>query len=169
MVERFISRGFKGRARETDRATKERIPPGQYETNDFPVLSAGPTPRTSLEKWDFSIYGEITEDLKWSWDEFRNLPRETVKVDIHCVTKWSKLDTVWTGVSVDTLLAGVNLEAHFVTDVTLRGHGGRRSYCDGGSSLVGNPFGRKEQTGLCNLWFRCSLAERVFLIANGSR
>ena len=75
------------------------------------MLSAGPTPRTSLERWDFSIYGEIAEDLKWTWDEFRKLPRETVTVDIHCVTKWSKLDTVWTGVSVDTLLKGINLDA----------------------------------------------------------
>ena len=84
MAEQFISRGFKGRARETDRALKERIPPGQYETKEFPVLSAGPTPRTSLERWDFSIYGEVTEELKWTWDEFRKLPRETVTVDIHC-------------------------------------------------------------------------------------
>ena len=75
------------------------------------MLSAGPTPRTSLERWDFSIYGEIAEDLKWTWDAFRKLPRETVTVDIHCVTKWSKLDTVWTGVSVDTLLAGIDLDA----------------------------------------------------------
>jgi DMSO/TMAO reductase YedYZ molybdopterin-dependent catalytic subunit len=89
------------------------------------VLSAGPTPRTSLEKWDFSIYGDITEDLKWSWDEFRNLPREIVTVDIHCVTKWSKLDTVWTGVSVDTLLAGVNFEAQPLVRHLI-------AFCDGG-------------------------------------
>ena len=65
------------------------------------MLSAGQTPRTSLERWDFSIYGEVAEDLKWTWDEFRKLPRETITVDIHCVTKWSKLDTVWRGVSGD--------------------------------------------------------------------
>ena len=111
MAEKFISRGFKGRVRETARALKERIPPGQYETKDFPVLSAGPTPRTSLERWDFSIYGEMAEVLKWTRDEFRKLPRETVTVDVHCVTKWSKLDTVWTGVSVDTLLEDINLDA----------------------------------------------------------
>lgn len=99
MAQQFISRGFKGRARENYIPVKERIPSGQYETKDFPVLSAGPTPRRSLATWDFSIYGEIAEDLKWSWEEFRKLPRETVTVDIHCVTKWSKLDTVWTGVS----------------------------------------------------------------------
>jgi DMSO/TMAO reductase YedYZ molybdopterin-dependent catalytic subunit len=111
MAERFISPGFKGRASATGRALKERIPPGQFETEEFPVLSAGPTPRILLERWDFSIYGDITEDLKWTWDEFLKLPRETVTVDIHCVTKWSKLDTVWTGVSVDTLLHGIDLDA----------------------------------------------------------
>jgi DMSO/TMAO reductase YedYZ molybdopterin-dependent catalytic subunit len=94
MAGKFISRGFKGRRRETDATLKKRIPPGQYETKDFPVLSAGPTPRTSLERWDFSINGEIAEKLKWTCDEFQKLPRETVRVDIHCVTKWSKLDTV---------------------------------------------------------------------------
>jgi DMSO/TMAO reductase YedYZ molybdopterin-dependent catalytic subunit len=111
MAERFISPGFKRRASTTGRALKERIPPGQFETEEFPVLSAGPTPRILLERWDFSIYGDITEDLKWTWDEFLQLPRETVTVDIHCVTKWSKLDTVWTGVSVDTLLDGIDLDA----------------------------------------------------------
>jgi DMSO/TMAO reductase YedYZ molybdopterin-dependent catalytic subunit len=125
MAEQFISRGFKGRARETDTARKERVPPGQFETNEFPVLSAGPTPRTSLERWDFSIYGEITEELKWSWDEFQKLPRETVKVDIHCVTKWSKLDTVWTGVSVDTLLERIDLDAQPAVGYLI-------AFCDGG-------------------------------------
>src|SRR5262245_66238243 len=99
MAGNFISRGFKGRARETDTAIKERIPPGQYETKDFPVLSAGPTPRTSLERWDFSIYGEIAEELKWNWDEFGKLPRETVTVDIDSLTKSSKLNTTWKRVS----------------------------------------------------------------------
>jgi hypothetical protein len=124
MTSQFISPGFKRRAREADSAFKERIPPGQYETKDFPVLSAGPTPRTPLDQWKFSIYGEIAEDLKWTWDEFLRLPRETVTVDIHCVTKWSKLDTVWTGVSVDTLLKEVNLEAQ-------SGIGYLIAFCDG--------------------------------------
>jgi hypothetical protein len=125
MAEKFISRGFKGRGRETATALNERIPPGQYETKDFPVLSAGPTPRTSLERWGFSIYGEGAKDLKWTWDEFRKLPRETVTVDIHCVTKWSKLDTVWTGVSVDTLLKGINLDAQPAVGYLV-------AFCDGG-------------------------------------
>jgi DMSO/TMAO reductase YedYZ molybdopterin-dependent catalytic subunit len=125
MAEQFVSRGFKGRAREMVSAVKERIPPGQYETKDFPVLSAGPTPRTSIARWNFSIYGEISEDLKWTWDEFRKLPRETVTVDIHCVTKWSKLNTVWTGVSVDTLLEAIDLNAQPAVGHLI-------AFCDGG-------------------------------------
>jgi DMSO/TMAO reductase YedYZ molybdopterin-dependent catalytic subunit len=125
MTERFISPGFKGRPRAAGRDLKERIPPGQFETNEFPVLSAGPTPRVPLERWDFTIYGDIAEELRWTWDEFLQLPHETVTVDIHCVTKWSKLDTVWTGVSVETLLTGVNLDEQ--PDV-----GYLIAFCDGG-------------------------------------
>ncbi|MBC7910388.1 MAG: sulfite oxidase-like oxidoreductase [Pyrinomonadaceae bacterium] len=111
MAEKFVSRGFVGKHRQPDAALRERIPPGQYETKDFPVLSAGPTPRTSLERWTFSVYGEISEDLKWTWEEFLKLPSEDLTVDIHCVTKWSKLDTTWRGVAVDTLLEKVNFVA----------------------------------------------------------
>src|SRR5918993_4338470 len=125
MAEKFISRGFKGRAREADKNKKDRVPPGQYVTEGFPILSAGPTPRTPLERWDFSIHGEVTEDLKWTWNDFLNLPRETVKVDIHCVTKWSKLGTVWSGVSVDTLLKDVNLDAQPAVANLI-------AFCDGG-------------------------------------
>ena len=89
------------------------------------MLSAGPTPRTPLERWDFSIHGEVAEDLKWTWDEFLKLPRETSTVDIHCVTKWSKLDTLWTGVSVDTLLAGIDLDAQPSVRYLI-------AFCDGG-------------------------------------
>src|SRR5262245_56019554 len=102
----FLSRGFRGRRR--DPAASDRLPPGQYLVTDFPVLSAGPTPRTPLADWTFSLTGEIEQPRRWTWDEFRRLPTETVTRDIHCVTKWSKLDTVWEGVSVDTLLAGVD-------------------------------------------------------------
>jgi DMSO/TMAO reductase YedYZ molybdopterin-dependent catalytic subunit len=99
-----ISRSFRGRR---VLAETSRVPPGQYITGGFPVLSAGPTPRTPLDRWTFSIRGAVQRPLSWTWDEFRALPRETVTVDIHCVTKWSKLDTTWTGVSVDTLLDAV--------------------------------------------------------------
>jgi DMSO/TMAO reductase YedYZ molybdopterin-dependent catalytic subunit len=102
MTEAIVSRGFRGR-RQTD-ATARRLPPGQYETRDFPVLSAGPTPHTSLATWDFTVAGPGGQTARWTWDEFQALPHETVTTDIHCVTKWSKLGTVWEGVSVDTLL-----------------------------------------------------------------
>ena len=101
MSEPFVSRGFRGRRQS---AAAGRLPPGQYETRDFPVLSAGPTPRTPLAAWDFTLRGRGTA-ARWTWEEFQALPRETVTVDIHCVTKWSKFGTVWEGVSVDTLLA----------------------------------------------------------------
>ena len=108
----FVSRGFRGRRRDDEPAG--RVPPGQYLTRDFPVLSAGPTPRTPLSEWTLSLTGEVDEARRWTWEEFRALPSEEVTCDIHCVTKWSKLDTVWEGVSVDTLLAGVETEAAYV-------------------------------------------------------
>ena len=81
--------------------------------DDFPVLSAGPTPHTSLEEWTFTIEGGA-EPVRWTWDEFQALPSEEVGVDIHCVTKWSKLDTVWEGVSVDTLLDHVDSDSEYL-------------------------------------------------------
>ena len=108
----FVSRGFTGR-RQRD-ADAARVPPGQYVTTDYPVLSAGPTPHTSLEQWDFQITGEVDEPLRWTWEELRSLPSEEITRDIHCVTKWSKLDTVWRGVSVDTLLADIETSAEYV-------------------------------------------------------
>jgi DMSO/TMAO reductase YedYZ molybdopterin-dependent catalytic subunit len=108
----FVSRAFRGRPR--DQAPSGRLPPGQYLVQDFPVLSAGPTPRTPLTDWTFSITGEVDNPKHWTWDEFRKLPSETITRDIHCVTKWSKLDTVWEGVSVDTLLEGVDTSAEYI-------------------------------------------------------
>jgi DMSO/TMAO reductase YedYZ molybdopterin-dependent catalytic subunit len=107
MSEGFISRGFGSRRRRQDAA----LPPGQYLVDGFPVLSAGRTPHTPLEEWDFSIVGEVDEPKRWTWEEFRQLPSEEVTADIHCVTKWSKLETRWEGVSVDTLLEGVETAA----------------------------------------------------------
>jgi DMSO/TMAO reductase YedYZ molybdopterin-dependent catalytic subunit len=97
-----VSRGFRGRDRST---AAGRLPPGQYETRDFPVLSAGPTPHVPLAKWDFTVRGLGSRLARWSWEEFQALPHEMITKDIHCVTKWSKFDTVWEGVAVDTLLA----------------------------------------------------------------
>ena len=116
----IISRGFKGRR--GDDGPSDRVPPGQYVTRDFPVLSAGPTPRTPLDQWDFTIVGEVDELHRWTWDEFRALPSEEVTVDIHCVTKWSKLDTTWQGVSVDTLLDGIETSAEHVVQFSDGGY-----------------------------------------------
>ena len=112
----FISRGFRGRRRTTEVPEQlGRVPPGQYLVDDYPVLSAGPTPHTPLEAWDFAILGEVTQPKRWTWQELLALPQETVTRDIHCVTHWSKLDTHWTGVSLDTLLAQVEYTAPYVT------------------------------------------------------
>jgi DMSO/TMAO reductase YedYZ molybdopterin-dependent catalytic subunit len=115
----FVSRGFRGRRR-SDVPT-DRVPPGQYVTDDFPVLSAGPTPHTPLDEWSFSIDVDGEVAGRWSWEEFRALPSEQVTVDIHCVTKWSKLDTTWEGVAVDTLLGGIEHDAAYAL-----------AFCDGG-------------------------------------
>ena len=105
----LISRGFTGK-RET---TETKLPPGQYLTKDFPVLSAGPTPRISLDSWEFSIANETGESKTWDWTAFRALPSEEITVDIHCVTRWSKLGTMWEGVSLDTFLDGISTSAGF--------------------------------------------------------
>jgi len=109
----LISRGF--RRRHSAPADPARLPPGQYLTEDFPVLSAGPTPRTPLEQWTFTVDGAVDTPRSWTWDALQALPSESVTVDIHCVTKWSKLDTAWTGVSLDVLLADVESTAEYVT------------------------------------------------------
>jgi DMSO/TMAO reductase YedYZ molybdopterin-dependent catalytic subunit len=105
-----ISRGFRGRRSDVD---SSRVPPGQHVVSDFPVLSAGPTPHTSLDEWSFTIRGAVDEPVSWPWQEFLALPSETVTVDIHCVTKWSKLGTTWKGVSLDALLARVKTDAEY--------------------------------------------------------
>jgi DMSO/TMAO reductase YedYZ molybdopterin-dependent catalytic subunit len=115
MAGQFISRGFGGKRRQLEAV--DRVPPGQYVTADFPVLSAGPTPRISPAAWRFTLEGLVKDPVGWSWDEFQQLPRQEFTVDIHCVTKWSKLDTRWEGVSVDRLLEHVELDpkAQYVT------------------------------------------------------
>ncbi len=113
-----VSRGFHGRRRPA--ADPARIPPGQYLTPDFPVLSVGPTPRTPVHEWTLTIHGAVDEPRTWDWEEFSALPGETFTTDIHCVTGWSKLDTTWTGVSLDTLLGDVATEAEHVV-----------AWCDG--------------------------------------
>ena len=109
----FVSRGFHGRRRpDVDPA---RIPPGQYLETGFPVLSAGPTPHTPLEDWTFTVGGALDTPRTWPWAQFVELPAEEITVDIHCVTKWTKLDTTWRGVAVDTLLDGIDTRGRWVT------------------------------------------------------
>jgi len=105
----MISRGFLGRRRPADVA--KRLPPGQYLVNDFPVLSAGPTPHMPLDRWTFKMEGLVKAPVNWSWDEFLKLPSQEYTVDISCVTKWTKLDTKWRGVPIDTLLQNAQIDA----------------------------------------------------------
>ena len=122
-----VSRGFH---RKREAAPADRVPPGQYVTSDFPVLSAGPTPHTPLARWSFSITGG-REPKSWTWDEFRALPTEKLTRDIHCVTRWSKLDTTWQGVSLDVPKGLVVKEA---TGAVAAADGAPRRAAHGGCS-----------------------------------
>jgi DMSO/TMAO reductase YedYZ molybdopterin-dependent catalytic subunit len=103
----IISRGFFGRGSAVDK----KLPPGQYVTTGFPVLSAGPTPHVPLDQWEFTIDEGSNLLWRWDWKSFRDLPAETFTVDLHCVTRWSKFGTTWEGVSLDTLLADIKTDA----------------------------------------------------------
>jgi DMSO/TMAO reductase YedYZ molybdopterin-dependent catalytic subunit len=122
MSESFVSRGFLGKRQQTDKAA--RLPPGQYLTTDFPVLSAGPTPHIPLQNWSFTLEGLVKEKVAWNWFDFLKLPSQTFQVDISCVTKWTKLDMTWEGVSIDTLLEHVDIDpkAQFVTAFSHEGY-----------------------------------------------
>jgi len=114
----ILTRGFRGRRRDGGR----ELPPVQYLTHDFPVLSAGPTPRIPLDAWEFAVTTEQDDRHRWSWSELIALPAESITADIHCVTRWSKLDTVWRGVSLDTLLADIETEADFAMALSYGGY-----------------------------------------------
>jgi DMSO/TMAO reductase YedYZ molybdopterin-dependent catalytic subunit len=102
----FVSRGFSGKRR-TPEEIADRLPPGQYAESGWPVLTAGPTPDVPTDEWSFRIDGMVGQEKEWNWEEFHQLPFETITKDIHCVTKWSKLDTDFGGVSMDVLLEEV--------------------------------------------------------------
>src|ERR671912_514120 len=102
------TRGFTGRRPAPELA--DRVPPGQSLTDGFPVLTAGPTPRVSLSEWSFTLKVGPRPVQRWTWAEFQALPQTKMTRDIHCVTKWSKLNTPWTGVLIDDLLAEAGLE-----------------------------------------------------------
>ncbi len=94
------------RRKEEERVRKEgRLPPGQSLTLKFPVLHYGPVPHFNPATWDFRVWGLVEQEKSWTWDEFNQLPRTRLKMDIHCVTRWSKFDTLWEGVSVKTMVA----------------------------------------------------------------
>jgi DMSO/TMAO reductase YedYZ molybdopterin-dependent catalytic subunit len=119
----IVTRGFTGKRR-SDGVAKERVPPGQFVTPEFPVLTAGPTPRAALDTWTLALQHGGRLLAKWSWAEFEALPQTEITADIHCVTKWSKLDTRWRGVTFDDLIKAAGLTeapAPFVL-----------AYCDGG-------------------------------------
>ncbi|MBC7724765.1 MAG: sulfite oxidase-like oxidoreductase [Burkholderiaceae bacterium] len=105
----FFSSGFSGRRR----PDTPGLPPGQYLTESFPVLSTGPTPRVESDRWRFTIETDTEFVRQWTWDEFLALPAEDVSTDIHCVTSWSKFGTHWRGVSLDTLLDGLDTVDRF--------------------------------------------------------
>jgi DMSO/TMAO reductase YedYZ molybdopterin-dependent catalytic subunit len=104
----MVTRGFSGR-RPSD-AVARRLPPGQYQTQDFPVLAKGPTPRVDVASWRFTLHDGPRLLASWSWPEFEALPHTTWQGDIHCVTKWSKFDTVWSGVTIDDVFRAAAIE-----------------------------------------------------------
>jgi DMSO/TMAO reductase YedYZ molybdopterin-dependent catalytic subunit len=95
---------FRRKESEQRVASEGRLPPGQSLTQKFPVLHYGPVPRFNPATWDFRVWGEVEQEKRWTWDEFQQLPRTSLEMDIHCVTRWSKFDTVWEGVSVRSLV-----------------------------------------------------------------
>lgn len=105
----MVTRGFTGKGRPAEDAG--RIPPGQHLVEDFPVLSAGPTPRIETAGWSFTLKVGPRPVKSWNWDEFNALPQSKMTRDIHCVTAWSKLNTPWEGVIVDDILADAGIEA----------------------------------------------------------
>jgi DMSO/TMAO reductase YedYZ molybdopterin-dependent catalytic subunit len=96
---------FQRRDQENRLRQEGRLPPGQSLTQKFPVLHYGAVPRFNPATWDFRIWGEVEKEIRWSWDEFNRLPRTRIVMDIHCVTRWSKFDTEWEGISVQKLVA----------------------------------------------------------------
>jgi DMSO/TMAO reductase YedYZ molybdopterin-dependent catalytic subunit len=138
----MTTRGFTGRRPAA--ATAQRLPPGQSWTDDFPVLSFGPTPAVDLARWMFALKDGALTLARWNWSEFNALPRTAWRGDIHCVTKWSKLDTTWEGVTVDDLLAaaGVAPPTAWVLAQSHDGYDTNVPFADltGGKAMVATRF-----------------------------
>jgi DMSO/TMAO reductase YedYZ molybdopterin-dependent catalytic subunit len=131
----IISSGFHGRRQTGNPA----LPPGQYETASFPVLTAGPAPYIPTQDWEFFITAEDGRRHAWSWDAFMALPQVDIRTDIHCVTSWSKLGTSWRGVSLDTLFEDVETSCEFSTAHSYGGYTTNVPMSDllGGQAWVG--------------------------------
>jgi DMSO/TMAO reductase YedYZ molybdopterin-dependent catalytic subunit len=112
-----FSRGFSGRRR-----ASADLPPGQYLTEDFPVLTAGPTQRVATDTWELTVTTETGQVHRWDWAALMALPADTPTVDLHCVTRWSKLATDWKGVSLDALLEDVETTADFALITSYGGY-----------------------------------------------
>lgn len=95
----FLKNPLNRRNEENEMKAQGRLPPGQSLTQKFPVLTYGPNPKFDPDTWDLRVFGEVENEIKWSWNDFLALPTITVTCDIHCVTRWSKFDTTWEGVA----------------------------------------------------------------------
>ncbi|WP_022723619.1 molybdopterin-dependent oxidoreductase [Rhodopseudomonas sp. B29] len=118
-----VTRGFKGKRR-TDATDRARLPPGQYLTPEFPVLTAGPTIHTPLDRWKLALQNGGSLVATWTWAEFEALPQTDLQTDIHCVTQWSKFDTRWRGVTIDDIFRAA--------DLAVPPTGYLMAHCDGG-------------------------------------
>jgi DMSO/TMAO reductase YedYZ molybdopterin-dependent catalytic subunit len=128
-----------------DPAIAQRIPPGQYRTEKFPVLHYGSTPKTDLASWNFKVFGEVDSPFTLTWTEFKALPRKTVQTDIHCVTRWTTLDTTWEGVPIQEILSRAQLRpgAKFVLAHSEQGYTANLplSILDDDDVLLADTFG----------------------------
>jgi DMSO/TMAO reductase YedYZ molybdopterin-dependent catalytic subunit len=134
----MVTRGFTGRHQPADVA--DRIPPGQHIVSEFPVLSAGPTPKIADDQWRFTLKVGPKQVMTWNWIEFNALPQTKMTRDIHCVTTWSKLNTVWEGVLIDDILslAGIEPPTAFVLAHSYGGYSSNVPLADltGGLAMV---------------------------------
>ncbi|MGH2465149.1 MAG: sulfite oxidase-like oxidoreductase [Candidatus Limnocylindrales bacterium] len=139
----MFERLFGGKVQDPEIAA--RIPPGQYRTEKFPVLHYGSVPKTDLANWDFKVFGEVDSPFTLSWTEFKALPRKTVQTDIHCVTRWTKLDTTWEGVPIHEILDRAQLRpaAKFVLAHSEQGYTANLplSILDDDDVLLADTFG----------------------------
>ena len=114
---------FRRQLSERERAVADRLPPGQYLTEKWPVLHYGSVPRVDLATWDFVLDGLVETPLRLSYSQIQHLPRTTLQADIHCVTRWSLLDSTWEGIAVEEVLKLVRLRPE-ATHVLVHGERG---------------------------------------------